>query len=108
VVNNAEESHSGLFKLLGPPQIKGKAKLLYTGTSSITRQVTLFAPPGTYFPHWKWLEIDEKYKGLGNLPCWAKVFHCRTTFTALNFAELPDQDCIDHGKRPVAFHRGKI
>lgn len=100
VVNNAEEAIQAIQLL----DLHKKGKANFFILDQFNHQAgTLFAPPGT-ISALEVVEIDEKYKGLGNYLL-GKVF-IANDLTALNFAELPDQDVLITEKTGRV-HRGK-
>lgn len=100
VVNNAEEAIQAIQLL----DLHKKGKANFFILDQFNHQAgTLFAPPGT-ISALEVVEIDEKYKGLGNYLL-GKVF-IANDLTALNFAELPDQDVLITEKSGRV-HRGK-
>jgi chromosome segregation protein len=100
VVNNAEEAIQAIQLL----DLHKKGKANFFILDQFNHQAgTLFAPPGT-ISALEVVEIDEKYKGLGNYLL-GKVF-IANDLTAMNFAELPDQDVLITEKSGRV-HRGK-
>ncbi|WP_346317778.1 chromosome segregation protein SMC [Chitinophaga sp. YIM B06452] len=100
VVNNAEEAITAI-RLLDLHK-KGKANFFIL--DQFNHQAgNLFTPPGT-IPALDVVEIDEKYKGLGNYLL-GKVFIAED-LTAINFAELPEQDVLIT-EQSGRMHRGK-
>lgn len=100
VVNNAEEAITAI-RLLDLHK-KGKANFFIL--DQFNHQAGhLFTPPGT-IPALEVVEIDEKYKGLGNYLL-GKVFIAED-LTAINFAELPEQDVLIT-EQSGRVHRGK-
>lgn len=100
VVNNAEEAIQAIQLL----DLHKKGKANFFILDQFNHQAgTLFAPPGT-ISALEVVEIDDKYKGLGNYLL-GKVF-IANDLTALNFAELPDQDVLITEKSGRV-HRGK-
>lgn len=100
VVNNAEEAVQAIRLLDGNK--KGKANFFIL--DQFNHQAGgLFTPPGT-IPALDVVEIDEKYKGLGNYLL-GKVF-VADDLTSINFSELPEQDVLITEKSGK-MHRGK-
>lgn len=100
VVNNAEEAIQAIQLL----DLHKKGKANFFILDQFNHQAgTLFAPPGT-ISALEVVEIDEKYKGLGNYLL-GKVF-IANDLTTMNFAELPDQDVLITEKSGRV-HRGK-
>ncbi|WP_343307178.1 chromosome segregation protein SMC [Chitinophaga niabensis] len=100
VVNNAEEAIQAIQLL----DLHKKGKANFFILDQFNHQAgTLFAPPGT-ISALEVVEIDEKYKGLGNYLL-GKVF-IANDLTSMNFAELPDQDVLITEKSGRV-HRGK-
>lgn len=100
VVNNAAEAIQAI-RLLDLHK-KGKANFFIL--DQFNHQAgQLFTPPGTVSAL-DVVEIDEKYKGLGNYLL-GKVFVAED-LAALNFAELPEQDVLITEKSG-RMHRGK-
>ncbi len=100
VVNNAEEAIQAIQLL----DLHKKGKANFFILDQFNHQAGhLFTPPGT-IPALEVVEIDEKYKGLGNYLL-GKVF-ISEDLTTLNFTELPDQDVLITEKSGRV-HRGK-
>ncbi|RPD41925.1 chromosome segregation protein SMC [Chitinophaga barathri] len=100
VVNNTEEAITAI-RLLDLHK-KGKANFFIL--DQFNHQAGhLFTPPGT-IPALDVVEIDEKYKGLGNYLL-GKVFIAED-LAALNFSELPEQDVLIT-EQSGRMHRGK-
>nr|WP_236023298.1 chromosome segregation protein SMC [Chitinophaga chungangae] len=100
VVNNTEEAITAI-RLLDLHK-KGKANFFIL--DQFNHQAgNLFTPPGT-IPALDVVEIDEKYKGLGNYLL-GKVFIAED-LTAINFSELPEQDVLIT-EQSGRMHRGK-
>lgn len=100
VVNNAEEAITAI-RLLDLHK-KGKANFFIL--DQFNHQAgNLFTPPGTV-PALDVVEIDEKYKGLGNYLL-GKVFIAED-LAAISFAELPEQDVLIT-EQSGRMHRGK-
>ncbi len=100
VVNNAEEAITAI-RLLDLHK-KGKANFFIL--DQFNHQAgQLFTPPGT-IPALEVVEIDEKYKGLGNYLL-GKVFIAED-LAAINFTELPEQDVLIT-EQSGRMHRGK-
>ncbi|UYQ94687.1 chromosome segregation protein SMC [Chitinophaga horti] len=100
VVNNAEEAVQAIHLL--DANKKGKANFFIL--DQFNHQAgTLFTPPGS-IPALDVVEIDEKYKGLGNYLL-AKVFITEDV-TAIDFGQLPEQDVLIIEKSG-RMHRGK-
>ncbi|GEP97281.1 chromosome segregation protein SMC [Chitinophaga cymbidii] len=101
VVNNAEEAIQAIQLL----DLHKKGKANFFILDQFNHQAgSLFAPPGTT-PALDVVEIEEKYKGLGNYLL-GKVFVAETDLTSVSFAELPDQDVLITEKSGRV-HRGK-
>ncbi|QEH42080.1 chromosome segregation protein SMC [Chitinophaga sp. XS-30] len=101
VVNNTEEAIQAIQLL----DLHKKGKANFFILDQFNHQAgSLFAPPGTTAAL-DVVEIDEKYKGLGNYLL-GKVFIAEGDLTQISFAELPDQDVLitEKGGR---VHRGK-
>ena len=88
VVNNAEEAIQAI-RLLDLNK-KGKANFFILDQFH-HQGGQLFAPPGT-IPALEVVEIDERYKGLGNYLL-GKVF-VADDVAALEFGQMPDQDVL--------------
>ncbi|KAA2239158.1 chromosome segregation protein SMC [Chitinophaga agrisoli] len=88
VVNNAEEAIQAIRLLDGNK--KGKANFFILDQFH-HQGGQLFTPPGT-IPALEVVEIDERYKGLGNYLL-GKVF-VADDVSALDFGQLPDQDAL--------------
>ena len=88
VVNNAEEAIQAI-RLLDLNK-KGKANFFILDQFH-HQGGQLFTPPGT-IPALEVVEIDERYKGLGNYLL-GKVF-VADDVAALDFAQMPDQDVL--------------
>jgi chromosome segregation protein len=100
VVNNAEEAIQAI-RLLDQNK-KGKANFFILDQFH-HQGGALFSPPGT-MPALEVVEIDERYKGLGNYLL-GKVF-VADDVSALDFSQFPDQDVLVVEKSG-RMHRGK-
>lgn len=100
VVNNAEEAIQAIRLLDGNK--KGKANFFILDQFH-HQGGSLFSPPGT-IPALEVVEIDERYKGLGNYLL-GKVFVAEDV-SALDFGQFPDQDVMVVEKSG-RMHRGK-
>lgn len=100
VVNNAEEAVQAI-RLLDTNK-KGKANFFILDQFH-HQGGALFSPPGT-IPALEVVEIDERYKGLGNYLL-GKVF-VSDDVSALDFDQFPDKDVLVVEKSG-RMHRGK-
>lgn len=100
VVNNAEEAIQAI-RLLDQNK-KGKANFFILDQFH-HQGGALFTPPGT-IPALEVVEIDERYKGLGNYLL-GKVFVAEDV-SSLDFGQVPDQDVLVVEKSG-RMHRGR-